>query len=447
MRAGLLGFERQDRLAEQFESALFERRVDARRPLHFAASAHQIDVVFLETVHTVAAGLFGRLTGAVGGAQDRRDIVVVDRDRHDTDARAEPEGTLLPGELEIADRLAQRLGGAHGFVERAALEQDSEFVAAEAREGIAPAHLRFEQGADLAEQRVAGAVAAGVVDDFELIQIQAAERIRGLACLGALERALHAVLELAPIDEAREHVVARVIGEPPIQFARLADVVEHENAARHRAAAVANRRGGALDVDFVAVAPDEQHGAHRFDRAGAPDRDCQRIFERLAGLLVKSPENLLDRPALGVLEAPAGQGFRDRIDVVDHALLIGRDHAVADALQGDLRALLFTEQRFFVELALGDVQLDADQAQQPALVVDACLGAADDPAPLAGRMAHAMQTLEQRRLSRDVITNRGLNARHVVGMHERAPVGRLPRRHIVVSQHRLSSAARGRRGC
>ena len=150
---------------------------------------------------------------------------------------------------------------------------------------------------------------------------------------------------------------------------------------------------------------------------------------------MKSPENLLDRPSLSVLEAPAGQGFRDRIDVVDHAFLIGRDHAVADALQSDLRAFLFSEQRFFVELALGDVQLDADEAQQPAAVVDACLGAADDPAPLAGRMAHAMQTFEQRRLSGDVIANRGLNARHVVGMHERAPVGRLPRRHIVVSQH------------
>ena len=45
---------------------------------------------------------------------------------------------------------------------------------------------------------------------------------------------------------------------------------------------------------------------------------------------------------------------------------VGGDHAVADRLQRDLRALLFLEERVLVELALGDVELDADQAAQPA---------------------------------------------------------------------------------
>ena len=118
--------------------------------------------------------------------QHRGHVVVVDRDRHHADARAQAEGALLPGELEIAHRLAQRLGRAHRLVERAALEQYAELVAAQARERVAPAHLGLEQRADLAEQRIAGAVAAGVVDDLELIDIQAAERVGGLARLGAL---------------------------------------------------------------------------------------------------------------------------------------------------------------------------------------------------------------------------------------------------------------------
>ena len=74
--------------------------------------------------------------------------------------------------------------------------------------------------------------------------------------------------------------------------------------------------------------------------------------------------------ALAVLEAPAGERLGHRVDVVDDALGVGGDDAVADALQRDLRALLLAEQRLLVELALGDVELDADQAQQPALVVD-----------------------------------------------------------------------------
>ena len=125
----------------------------------------------------------------------------------------EAKRALLPGELEVAHGLAQRLRGAHRLIERAALEQDPELIAAQAREGIAPAHLRLEQRADLPEQRVARAVAAGVVDDLELVEIEAAERVGGLARLGALQRPLHAVLELAPVDEAGEHVVARVIGQ------------------------------------------------------------------------------------------------------------------------------------------------------------------------------------------------------------------------------------------
>ena len=52
-------------------------------------------------------------------------------------------------------------------------------------------------------------------------------------------------------------------------------------------------------------------------------------------------------------------------------------------------------------------------------------------------MAHAVQALEDRRLAGDVIADRGLHARHVVGMHERAPVGRLPHVGLVVAEHGL----------
>ena len=52
---------------------------------------------------------------------------------------------------------------------------------------------------------------------------------------------------------------------------------------------------------------------------------------------------------------------------------IGRDDAVTDRLQRDLGALLLAKQRLLVELALGDVELDAHQAQQAAVPVDARL--------------------------------------------------------------------------
>ena len=152
---------------------------------------------------------------------------------------------------------------------------------------------------------------------------------------------------------------------------------------------------------------------------------------------MKGAKDLLDGAALAVLETPSRERLGHRIQIVDDALGIGGDDAVADALQRDLRALLLAKQRLLVQLALGDVEFDADQAQQPALVVDLGLGAADDPAPFAGGVAHAVQALENRRLARHVIADGGLHARHVVRMHQRAPVRRLPHVGFVVAQHRL----------
>jgi hypothetical protein len=129
--------------------------------------------------------------------------------------------------------------------------------AAEARERVAPADLGLEQRPHLPEQRVAGAVATGVVDDLELVYVEMAQRIGGLARPRTPERPLEACLELATVDEAGEDVVARVVGQLAVEFPALAHVVEHEHAARHRAGTVADRRRGTLDVHLVAVALDE----------------------------------------------------------------------------------------------------------------------------------------------------------------------------------------------
>ncbi len=210
-----------------------------------------------------------------------------------------------------------------------------------------------------------------------------------------------------------------MVAQTAVELPRLAHVVEYQHAAGHRAAAVADGRCRALHVDLVAVAADEQHRAHRLDGTRAADGYAQRILQRFAGFLVKRAEDLLDGAPLAILEAPPGQRLGDRIHVVDDALGIGGDHAVADALQRDLRALLLAEQGFLVQLALGDVEFDPDQAQQPALVVDLGLGAADDPAPLAGGVAHAVQALENRRLAGHVIADGSLHAGHVVRVHQR----------------------------
>ena len=241
MRPLFLHLQRHDRLAVQFEAVFLERIVDTRCPLHLAAPAHQVDVVFLEAVDAVTAGFLGGGAGAVRSAQQVGNVLVVGRNRHDADADAEAEGAIVPHELVVADRRTQVLGGLHGLIEVAALEQYAELVAAEPRQGVAPADLRLEQVTELVQQGVAGTVPAGIVDDFELVEVEIQQRIRGLACLGAFQCALQAALEFAPVDQPGEDVVAGVVAQAAVEFARLADVVEYEHAARDDALAVANR--------------------------------------------------------------------------------------------------------------------------------------------------------------------------------------------------------------
>src|SRR5688572_991137 len=280
-------------------------------------------------------------------------------------------------------------------------------------------------------------MAAGVVDDLELIDVEVTQRVARLARLRALERALDAALELTPVDEAGEQIVRGVVGKATIELAALRDVVEHEHATRHLARAVANGRRRAFDIQLVAIAANEQHRAHALDGPRAADRHRQRILERLAGLLVEGAVDLFDGPTHRVLEPPARELLGHGIDVIDRAVRIRRHDAVTDGLQRDLRGFLLAEQRLLVELAFGDVELDTHEPQQAAMFIDARLGAAHHPAPVAIAMTHAMHAFENGALAGDMIADRALHARHVFRVHEAAPVGRIQQRVGRITEHLL----------
>jgi hypothetical protein len=150
---------------------------------------------------------------------------------------------------------------------------------------------------------------------------------------------------------------------------------------------------------------------------------------------VEAAEDVVDVPALSLLEAPAGEVLCNRVQVLDDEVRVGRDHAVTDRLQRDLRALFLLEQGVLVELALRDVEFDADQSPQAPARIHARLGAAHDPAPLAVRVAHPVHALEHRDLARDMVADERLDARHVVPVHESPPVRGHVRVVLVVAEH------------
>src|SRR5688572_25890674 len=160
--------QRLDRLAEQLEAVLVERITDACGPLHLLAPLHQVDVVFLIVVDAIATRILRRRTRAIRGREQRSDVFGLRSDRHRAYAHAEPERAFVPDEPELADDLAEVLGGAQRLFHRAALEKHTELVPTEARERVAPANLGLQERADLLEQRVSRIVTTSVVHDLEL---------------------------------------------------------------------------------------------------------------------------------------------------------------------------------------------------------------------------------------------------------------------------------------
>ena len=116
-------------------------------------------------------------------------------------------------------------------------------------------------------------------------------------------------------------------------------------------------------------------------------------------------------------------------------MLVGRDDAVADGAQRDLRAFLLAEQRLFVQLALGDIVLDAGEPAQPPGFVQECLGAADDPEPFAVTTQHAVRALENFALAGDVIADELGDTRAVIRMDKLVPVDAVGQFVVVVAEH------------
>ena len=114
--------------------------------------------------------------------------------------------TDVPG-----DGLDDVLGDLLRLVERAAGEQHRELVAADARDGVRVAHALLQERTDLAQQVVAGDVAAGVVDELEPVEIEIADDVADALAARRVERRLEPPLELRAIDEAGQRIVARLI--------------------------------------------------------------------------------------------------------------------------------------------------------------------------------------------------------------------------------------------
>ena len=159
-------------------------------------------------VNAIAARVLGRIARHIRRAHHARDAFARAVDLHDADAHADVHRAVLPFETVFANGLAQIVGHLCGTLSRTVLQQQSELIAAQPRDGVVSANAGLEEPCDLLEQTIAGLMTAGVVDELELIQIEIQQHVRGICIRARGEQCFgQAVLELAAIDEPGQCIV------------------------------------------------------------------------------------------------------------------------------------------------------------------------------------------------------------------------------------------------
>lgn len=183
-------------------------------------------------------------------------------------------------------------------------------------------------------------MAAGVVDHFELIQIEVEQGVPAAGiCPRAVDRGRQPIFELTPIDEPGERIVAGLIMQGAVQAALLADVVEHQHGTDQIARTVADRRSRILDGDLLASTPDGHGVLREIECLPFAQTAHHRTLAGSEGRFVHHAQNVTDELLLRLAVLPSGQALGHGIHIVDAPVGVGRDDAVADRPQRHLGAL------------------------------------------------------------------------------------------------------------
>ncbi len=209
MQAALaVGLQRCNALGVQAKALLLQRRAYARHPFHLADMARVLAIIAAVDIDAVAAALLGAVAGHVGHAQQVLGRLHFAAYVHEADAQPRAQHLLAPMNVQGLGSLAQLFGNAQGGLGRTVLQKNAELVAAEAGKGVRLAQVVQQQTADLAQHFVARRMAAGLVDELELVQVHVQQGCGPQPVLALVEQALQAPLEFHAVLQPGQTVVA-----------------------------------------------------------------------------------------------------------------------------------------------------------------------------------------------------------------------------------------------
>src|SRR6266513_1033703 len=120
-----------DFLRMEHETPFLERSLQAGHPFHLAPAQKHFAVVWTIELYAIASLFLRHVAGGIGCAEHIGEGEHSIGDMDYADARADGERSAFADEAKVGYALLQLVGDTNGFVHRAALEQNAEFVAAE----------------------------------------------------------------------------------------------------------------------------------------------------------------------------------------------------------------------------------------------------------------------------------------------------------------------------
>ena len=340
VQAAVLAADRQDALRVQLEAVLVERLLEPARPVHLTLVPAQRLVGVEPEVDPVAPGLLGDIAGRIGGLHYRIGLAPAGIQRHQADARSHPEAPAVMHEAEFLHALADQLRDTLRLMNAAALQQHAELVAAQTRQRVARSHAVAQQLADLQQQPISGRVAAGIVDQLELVQIEIEQRMAGALLARTLQHLLQAPVELAAVEQTGQQIVTGAPAHLAVEPALLGHIMKDQHHAGQPPLRIMDGRSRILDAAFVAAAGDQPQRLAAAHRTALGQTAVQGMHaERQALLLVDRLVDRLDRQALRGPMTPAGHAFGRRIHPQHMAASIGGDDRIGDRMQRDLQQL------------------------------------------------------------------------------------------------------------
>ena len=134
---------------------------------------------------------------------------------------------------------------------------------------------------------------------------------------GRVQQVGQAALEFTSIDQTRERVVSRLMGELLRQLALSRDIAKNQDDADAGAVAVTDRCHRHVDIQLALIPADQQAAVARSDALVALQTPINRVFGRLASDLIENVKYLGERAAPCCQIVPAGQTLGDRIEIGD----------------------------------------------------------------------------------------------------------------------------------